>query len=567
MTALAPLPATIPAAADSGEAAPPSGSAGAAAQNPAGAPASGARSASFPELLQGFLKDGAGQKKGTEKKDDASFPALAGVGLPPSALPPPVPEDLSAWMGIRPASPAPVAAEAAGATPASEDGPVSEGSTRARIPGNHADSSRLSAGPPAAPVPAAGAAPVAELEVPTAAPELPVASDRSAAAAVRIERPPEIRTAPAPAAEFLPESAPAPRATASAAAPHPPTAPPLPDPPVAPAREAEPAARVPERRPPTLAAAVPSPDEPSRPRTTLRQASRMIRDLGSRPDEGETSGGVKSVSLESTPPAPASEDRPAGLAFGARLTPLAPKPAEAPRPSGKGGTPPALPLASPERPPEAPAVLPDPRASRRPAAGKGAAEPAPSAGDPPPAGTGLADSRPATTVPVAEAARPGSRPAEPGPAASPAPCQPAAPAPPAAAPAAAHEIRLQVAGEERRVEVRLTERGGEVQVAVRTPDSRLAGALREDLPALSARLEQTGFRTETWLAAGTTAGHHGPAAAETRFSGATPDGQQPGGQSGRQQPQDSPGREPSPDAEPGGESSPEEFSWLLSSQR
>ena len=44
----------------------------------------------------------------------------------------------------------------------------------------------------------------------------------------------------------------------------------------------------------------------------------------------------------------------------------------------------------------------------------------------------------------------------------------------------------------------MTERGGEVQVAVRTPDSRLAGALREDLPSLSTRLEQTGFRAETW---------------------------------------------------------------------
>jgi hypothetical protein len=48
------------------------------------------------------------------------------------------------------------------------------------------------------------------------------------------------------------------------------------------------------------------------------------------------------------------------------------------------------------------------------------------------------------------------------------------------------------------VEVRLMERGGEVHVAVRTPDTQLAGALRENLPSLSARLEQTGMRTESW---------------------------------------------------------------------
>jgi hypothetical protein len=42
------------------------------------------------------------------------------------------------------------------------------------------------------------------------------------------------------------------------------------------------------------------------------------------------------------------------------------------------------------------------------------------------------------------------------------------------------------------------ERGGEVQVAVRTPDAKLAGELRRDLPSLAARLEQTGLRAESW---------------------------------------------------------------------
>jgi hypothetical protein len=65
--------------------------------------------------------------------------------------------------------------------------------------------------------------------------------------------------------------------------------------------------------------------------------------------------------------------------------------------------------------------------------------------------------------------------------------------------AAAHDIKLQVAGDgEQRVEVRITERGGDVFVAVRTPDSRLAGDLRQNLPALATRLEQSGFHATTW---------------------------------------------------------------------
>lgn len=44
----------------------------------------------------------------------------------------------------------------------------------------------------------------------------------------------------------------------------------------------------------------------------------------------------------------------------------------------------------------------------------------------------------------------------------------------------------------------MVERGGNVHVAVRTADARLAGALREDLPALSAQLEKHGFRAGNW---------------------------------------------------------------------
>jgi hypothetical protein len=62
----------------------------------------------------------------------------------------------------------------------------------------------------------------------------------------------------------------------------------------------------------------------------------------------------------------------------------------------------------------------------------------------------------------------------------------------------AREIQLQVNQGTQRVDVRVTDRGGEVHVAVRTPDAQLAGTLRGELPALSAKLEQTGFRAETW---------------------------------------------------------------------
>src|SRR5208283_2042420 len=86
-----------------------------------------------------------------------------------------------------------------------------------------------------------------------------------------------------------------------------------------------------------------------------------------------------------------------------------------------------------------------------------------------------------------------------------APEAPAPATPPTAVPdepirtAPAHEIKLQVAGDgEQRVEVRISERGGDVFVAVRTPDSRLAGDLRQNLPALASRLEQSGYHATTW---------------------------------------------------------------------
>jgi hypothetical protein len=130
--------------------------------------------------------------------------------------------------------------------------------------------------------------------------------------------------------------------------------------------------------------------------------------------------------------------------------------------------------------------------------------------------------------------------------------------------APAREIRLQLSGGEQRVDVRLTEHRGEVQVAVRTPDSRLTEALRSDLPALSARLEQNGFRAETWHPASSRPEHAG-FTPEPSSSGSAPQGD--GGERHRN-PQDheAPPRR-APLAEDRPDSPPPEFSWLLSSLR
>jgi hypothetical protein len=91
----------------------------------------------------------------------------------------------------------------------------------------------------------------------------------------------------------------------------------------------------------------------------------------------------------------------------------------------------------------------------------------------------------------------------------PAPAEPPRPvhtAPPAAHEPAARNIQLEVGAGERKIEVRLQERAGEVRLAVRTPDGNLAETLRDHLPSLSARLEQSGFHADQWRA-GEAGGH------------------------------------------------------------
>jgi hypothetical protein len=88
-----------------------------------------------------------------------------------------------------------------------------------------------------------------------------------------------------------------------------------------------------------------------------------------------------------------------------------------------------------------------------------------------------------------EPEKPGAAPAAPPP--EPAPGNPAAHGP-------ARQIALEVNRGDARVDVKLVERGGELTVSVRTPDARLAGDLRSDLPSLAARLEQTGLHAASW---------------------------------------------------------------------
>ena len=94
----------------------------------------------------------------------------------------------------------------------------------------------------------------------------------------------------------------------------------------------------------------------------------------------------------------------------------------------------------------------------------------------------------AAALPIPES-RP--EPAQPAPMLAP----PASPKPDAPPSASAREIKLEVTGGEQRIEVRLSDRGGEVTVAVRTPDHQLAGSLRENLPQLTARLNESGLRS------------------------------------------------------------------------
>lgn len=138
---------------------------------------------------------------------------------------------------------------------------------------------------------------------------------------------------------------------------------------------------------------------------------------------------------------------------------------------------------------------------------------------------------------------------------------------PQAAPLAAHDIKLQVSAGDQRVDVRLVDRGGEVHVAVRTPDSQLANSLRQDLPSLSASLEHSGFRTETWQpTAGAPLDHHDRLTAQ---SGSAQNNSHEQQQSFHRDQRDNPQQQnpQNPRDNAGRKSNRKDFAWLISSLR
>jgi hypothetical protein len=149
----------------------------------------------------------------------------------------------------------------------------------------------------------------------------------------------------------------------------------------------------------------------------------------------------------------------------------------------------------------------------------------------------------------------------------PAEAAPPAPIPqPAAAAPAAHDIKIELNGGGQRVEVRLTERGGDVHVAVRTPDARLSDAMRQDLPALAAKLEQSGFRADGWQPGAANSSER--RAVETGAGNASQDSQEHAGQN-QQQKQDNPQQQQPKNFTnaPNRKSDRKDFAWLLQTYR
>jgi hypothetical protein len=141
-----------------------------------------------------------------------------------------------------------------------------------------------------------------------------------------------------------------------------------------------------------------------------------------------------------------------------------------------------------------------------------------------------------------------------------------APAPQPASTPATHDIKLELNGGGQRVEVRLTERGGDIHVAVRTPDARLSDAMRQDLPALAAKLEQSGFRADGWQP-GSAAGNE-RRALETGAGNASQDSHENAGQN-QQQKQDNPQPQHPKNFTnaPNRKSDRKDFAWLLQTYR
>ncbi len=283
---------------------------------------------------------------------------------------------------------------------------------------------------------------------------------------------------------------------------------------------------------------------------------------------------------------PAPPQAPAKLAFALTLKPLDPTPAPNQMPAAPVAKPLQAPLPQPAT--KIPTVSPDdavrPEAPSPPTAAKPTAkqpdaspdvsrrQPSESLATPAP-GNAPANHAAVTTTPGPQ---PTAVPPPVSPAVHTAPPQPSAPAasaplqpPPAPSHGPAHDITLQVGGEgEQRVEVRLTERGGDVFVAVRTPDGKLAGDLRQNLPNLATRLEQSGFHAATWQPAADSERQR-LADPQAGASGQDAQGQpRQNGRDSQRDPQQQKQPEPENPARPSHrKETGKDFAWLLSSIR
>jgi hypothetical protein len=133
------------------------------------------------------------------------------------------------------------------------------------------------------------------------------------------------------------------------------------------------------------------------------------------------------------------------------------------------------------------------------------------------------------------------------------------------------DLKFEVTGGQQRVEVRLSERAGEVKMTVRTADEPLANTLRENLPALSARLAESGFKSEAWHPAASSTDelrHTAESAARGASHHANKDADAQSRQQDREPKDGGAERRPkSPQETAPQKEKGKDFSWLISSLR
>jgi hypothetical protein len=129
------------------------------------------------------------------------------------------------------------------------------------------------------------------------------------------------------------------------------------------------------------------------------------------------------------------------------------------------------------------------------------------------------------------------------------------------------DMKFEVISSDQRVEVRLSERGGEMKMTVRTPDNNLASTLRENLPTLSTRLAESGFKSETGQPAPSSTGEW-QHTAESSKGGAFQDSNPPPREQNRESHDGSGQQHPERPQEPlQQQQKGRDFAWLMSSLR